>query len=80
MKVAFDELVIYLCFHFTLFTENVYYVALDKAGKQSFGICVLSGQVRDAPNSKTSGIFIKGIVPDSPADSSGKLNVSLLLS
>lgn len=51
-------------------------MSLDKAGKQSFGICVLSGQVRDAPNSKTSGIFVKGIVPDSPADATGKLNVS----
>lgn len=50
-------------------------VVLDKTGKRSFGICIVRGEVKDAPNSKTSGIFIKGIVPQSPAHTCGKLKV-----
>lgn len=50
-------------------------VVLDKTGKRSFGICIVRGEVKDSPNSKTSGIFIKGIVPQSPAHICGKLKV-----
>lgn len=51
-------------------------VTLDKTGKKSFGICIVRGEVKDSPNTKTTGIFIKGIVPDSPAHLCGKLKVS----
>lgn len=55
--------------------DHVHTVTLDKTGKKSFGICIVRGEVKDSPNSKTSGIFIKGIVPDSPAHLCGKLKV-----
>lgn len=50
-------------------------VTLDKTGKKSFGICIVRGEVKDSPNTKTTGIFIKGIVPDSPAHLCGRLKV-----
>ncbi|KAH8413633.1 hypothetical protein KR222_002386 [Zaprionus bogoriensis] len=50
-------------------------VTLDKTGKKSFGICIVRGEVKDSPNTKTTGIFIKGIVPDSPAHLCAKLKV-----
>ncbi|ALC41650.1 inaD [Drosophila busckii] len=55
--------------------EHIHMVTLDKTGKKSFGICIVRGEVKDSPNSKTTGIFIKGIVPDSPAHLCGKLKV-----
>ncbi|XP_053966990.1 inactivation-no-after-potential D protein isoform X2 [Anastrepha ludens] len=55
--------------------DLIHTVTLDKTGKKSFGICIVRGEVKDSPNSKTSGIFIKGIVPDSPAHLCGKLKV-----
>lgn len=55
--------------------DHIHTVTLDKTGKKSFGICIVRGEVKDSPNSKTSGIFIKGIVPDSPAHLCGKLKV-----
>ncbi|XP_030368848.1 inactivation-no-after-potential D protein [Scaptodrosophila lebanonensis] len=56
-------------------SENIHMVTLDKTGKKSFGICIVRGEVKDSPNTKTTGIFIKGIVPDSPAHLCGKLKV-----
>lgn len=50
-------------------------VTLDKTGKKSFGICIVRGEVKDSPNTKTTGIFIKGIVPESPAHLCGRLKV-----
>ncbi|XP_037942284.1 inactivation-no-after-potential D protein-like [Teleopsis dalmanni] len=50
-------------------------VTLNKTGYKSFGICIVRGEVKDSPNTKTSGIFIKGIVPDSPAHVCGQLKV-----
>ncbi|XP_017054316.1 inactivation-no-after-potential D protein [Drosophila ficusphila] len=55
--------------------ERVHMVTLDKTGKKSFGICIVRGEVKDSPNTKTTGIFIKGIVPDSPAHLCGRLKV-----
>ncbi|XP_067629743.1 inactivation-no-after-potential D protein isoform X2 [Eurosta solidaginis] len=55
--------------------DHIHTVTLDKTGKKSFGICIVRGEVKDSPNSKTSGIFIKGIVPDSPAHLCGRLKV-----
>ncbi|SPP74648.1 inactivation-no-after-potential D protein isoform X1 [Drosophila guanche] len=55
--------------------ELIHMVTLDKTGKKSFGICIVRGEVKDSPNTKTTGIFIKGIVPDSPAHSCGRLKV-----
>ncbi|KAM8712474.1 hypothetical protein ACLKA7_012913 [Drosophila subpalustris] len=55
--------------------EHIHMVTLDKTGKKSFGICIVRGEVKDSPNTKTTGIFIKGIVPDSPAHLCGKLKV-----
>ncbi|XP_034476263.1 inactivation-no-after-potential D protein isoform X2 [Drosophila innubila] len=55
--------------------ELIHMVTLDKTGKKSFGICIVRGEVKDSPNTKTTGIFIKGIVPDSPAHLCGKLKV-----
>ncbi|XP_073812911.1 inactivation no afterpotential D [Musca autumnalis] len=54
---------------------GVFSVALDKTGKKSFGISIVRGEIKDSPNTKTNGIFIKGIVPDSPAQLCGKLKV-----
>ncbi|XP_013107309.1 inactivation-no-after-potential D protein [Stomoxys calcitrans] len=54
---------------------HVHTVALDKTGKKSFGISIVRGEIKDSPNTKTNGIFIKGIVPDSPAQLCGKLKV-----
>ncbi|KAH8337852.1 hypothetical protein KR067_006956, partial [Drosophila pandora] len=53
----------------------IHMVTLDKTGKKSFGICIVRGEVKDSPNTKTTGIFIKGIVPDSPAHLCGRLKV-----
>ncbi|KAH8402409.1 hypothetical protein KR009_011845, partial [Drosophila setifemur] len=55
--------------------ELIHMVTLDKTGKKSFGICIVRGEVKDSPNTKTTGIFIKGIVPDSPAHLCGRLKV-----
>ncbi|EDW62076.2 inactivation-no-after-potential D protein [Drosophila virilis] len=55
--------------------DHMHMVTLDKTGKKSFGICIVRGEVKDSPNTKTTGIFIKGIVPDSPAHLCGKLKV-----
>ncbi|XP_060656535.1 inactivation-no-after-potential D protein [Drosophila nasuta] len=55
--------------------EHIHMVTLDKTGKKSFGICIVRGEVKDSPNTKTTGIFIKGIVPDSPAHLCAKLKV-----
>ncbi|XP_075165397.1 inactivation no afterpotential D [Haematobia irritans] len=54
---------------------HVHTVALDKTGKKSFGISIIRGEIKDSPNTKTNGIFIKGIVPDTPAQLCGKLKV-----
>uniref|UniRef100_A0A1B0GFM9 PDZ domain-containing protein n=1 Tax=Glossina morsitans morsitans TaxID=37546 RepID=A0A1B0GFM9_GLOMM len=54
---------------------HIHTVVLDKTGKRSFGICIVRGEVKDSPNTKTTGIFIKGIVPESPAHLCGKLKV-----
>nr|CAA93758.1 inaD [Calliphora vicina] len=48
-------------------------VTLDKTGKKSFGLSIVRGEARDGSNSK--GIFIKGIVPDSPGHLCGKIKV-----
>ncbi|XP_020799562.1 inactivation-no-after-potential D protein [Drosophila serrata] len=56
-------------------SELIHMVTLDKTGKKSFGICIVRGEVKDSPNTKTTGIFIKGIVPDSPAHLCGRLKV-----
>uniref|UniRef100_A0A1A9ZPC8 PDZ domain-containing protein n=1 Tax=Glossina pallidipes TaxID=7398 RepID=A0A1A9ZPC8_GLOPL len=56
---------------------HIHTVVLDKTGKRSFGICIVRGEVKDSPNTKTTGIFIKGIVPESPAHLCGKLKVNL---
>ncbi|KAM7346221.1 inactivation no afterpotential D [Cochliomyia hominivorax] len=48
-------------------------VTLDKTGKKSFGLSIVRGEVRDGSNAK--GIFIKGIVPDSPGHLCGKIKV-----
>ncbi|XP_023295682.2 inactivation-no-after-potential D protein [Lucilia cuprina] len=48
-------------------------VTLDKTGKKSFGLSIVRGEVKDGTNSK--GIFIKGIVPDSPGHLCGKIKV-----
>ncbi|XP_068146218.1 inactivation-no-after-potential D protein [Drosophila tropicalis] len=55
--------------------DHIHMVTLDKTGKKSFGICIVRGEVKDSPNTKTTGIFIKGIVPESPAHLCGKLKV-----
>ncbi|EDV37624.1 uncharacterized protein Dana_GF11324 [Drosophila ananassae] len=55
--------------------DHIHMVTLDKTGKKSFGICIVRGEVKDSPNTKTTGIFIKGIVPDSPAHLCGRLKV-----
>ncbi|KAH8305913.1 hypothetical protein KR018_003650, partial [Drosophila ironensis] len=55
--------------------DLIHMVTLDKTGKKSFGICIVRGEVKDSPNTKTTGIFIKGIVPDSPAHLCGRLKV-----
>lgn len=55
--------------------DDSHTVKLEKGFKQSFGICIVKGEVKDSPNSKVSGIFIKDIIPQTPAQQCGKLKI-----
>ncbi|XP_055373943.1 inactivation-no-after-potential D protein isoform X2 [Condylostylus longicornis] len=51
-------------------SNNKRIIRLDKENKRSFGICIVKGE-----QNRQSGIFIKDIVPQSPAYMCGKLKV-----
>ncbi|XP_035795278.1 inactivation-no-after-potential D protein-like isoform X1 [Anopheles albimanus] len=49
-------------------------VAIEKTEKSSFGFSIVGGKV-NVGGDVTSGIFIKSIIPDSPADKVGMLKI-----
>ncbi|GAB0096629.1 inactivation-no-after-potential D protein [Sergentomyia squamirostris] len=50
-------------------------VHLERAKDTSFGICIVGGQVNLSGHSKIVGVFIKNIIPDSPADKCSLLKI-----
>ncbi|KFB53082.1 AGAP002145-PA-like protein [Anopheles sinensis] len=49
-------------------------VAIEKSDKSSFGFSIVGGKV-NVGGDVTSGLFIKSIIPDSPADKCGELRI-----
>ncbi|XP_055681458.1 inactivation-no-after-potential D protein isoform X3 [Lutzomyia longipalpis] len=50
-------------------------VHLERTKDTSFGICIVGGQVNLSGNNKIVGVFIKNIIPDSPADRCSLLKI-----
>ncbi|XP_055711978.1 inactivation-no-after-potential D protein isoform X2 [Phlebotomus papatasi] len=50
-------------------------VHLERAKDTSFGICIVGGQVNLSGHNKIVGVFIKNIIPDSPADKCSLLKI-----
>lgn len=61
-------------FYFTD-SENHKIIKLERDTSQSFGISIVGGKVNVSENVWITGIFIKDIVPNSPADLSKQLKV-----
>ncbi|XP_059618420.1 inactivation-no-after-potential D protein isoform X2 [Phlebotomus argentipes] len=58
-----------------LVSGNTVKVHLERAKDTSFGICIVGGQVNLSGHSKIVGVFIKNIIPDSPADKCSLLKI-----
>lgn len=80
-EISFFFLIFFYISTILIFTdsENHKIIKLERDTSQSFGISIVGGKVNVAENVWITGIFIKDIVPNSPADLSKQLKVCVYM-